>query len=176
MKVPRSIPSKRENITTIELHEFSDASGQGCSAVIYAVVKQGGNTNQGILVSKSRLAKRDLTIPRLELGICHMVANLLANTIKALEQFEIAKTYEWTDSSVCLHWIQGDGAYKQSVTNRLRKITEKGFEWRHVPTLDNPADIGSRCSTSLQRNDKWMVGPPWLSVPGQWPAEIVPQK
>ena len=54
-----------------------------------------------------------------------MVANLLANTIKALEQFEIAKTYEWTDSSVCLHWIQGDGAYKQSVTNRLRKRSQK---------------------------------------------------
>ena len=174
--IPRAIPSKRENITSIELHGFSDASGQGCSAVIYAVVKQERNTKQGILVSKSQLAKRDLTIPRLKLFSCHMVAHLLANTIKALEQFEIAGKYAWTDSSVCLYWIQGDGAYKQFVTNRVRKITEKGFEWRHVPTSDNPADIGSRGSTSVRQNDKWMVGPPWLSVPAQWPLEIVPQR
>ena len=57
-----------------------------------------------------------------------MVAHLLPNTIKALEQFEIAGKYAWTDSSVCLYWIQGDGAYKQFVTNRVRKITEKGFD------------------------------------------------
>ena len=58
----------------------------------------------------------------------------------------------------------------------MRKITEKGFEWRHVPTSDNPADIGSRGSTSLQQNDKWLIGPPWLSLPTQWSPEIVPQK
>ncbi len=148
LTVPRSIPVKREDITAIELHGFSDASGQGCSAVIYAVVKQGDDTKQGILVSKSRLAKRDLTIPRLELVSCHMVANLLANTIKALEQFGVAGKYAWADSTVCLHWIQGDGAYKQFVTKRVKKIKEKMAKitmaklTNSVATKDSPSKVG----------------------------------
>eukprot|EP00794_Sanderia_malayensis_P007616 gene7614-biopygen6137 len=56
---------------------------------------------------------------------------------------------------------------EQFVTNRVRKITEKGFECRHVPTSDAPADIGRRGFPSVQQNEKWMVGPLWLSVPGR---------
>eukprot|EP00794_Sanderia_malayensis_P020984 gene20984-biopygen15490 len=76
VKVPRSIPVTREQITLVELHGFADASILGCCAVVFAVVRQGDNTNQGLLVSKSRLSKKDLTIPRLELVSCHMLSNI----------------------------------------------------------------------------------------------------
>ena len=50
----------------------------------------------------------------------------------------------WLDSTVALHWIRGNGKYKQFVRNRVRKIREKEINWRHVPTKENPADMGSR--------------------------------
>ena len=78
--IPRSTPLKRESLTSVELHRFADASNLGCCAVVYAVVFQEETINQSILVSKTRLSKRGLTIPRLELVACHIVVNLLDNT------------------------------------------------------------------------------------------------
>ena len=171
--IPRCIPQRKEEITSIELHGFSDASVSGCCATVYAVVKQGEEVTQGLLVAKSRLAKRDLTIPRLELVGCHMTSNLLENTAKALAQYPVTAIYAWTDSTVCLHWLQEGVKYKQFVSNRVKKINEKQYTWRYVPTGENPADIGSRGGSNLQENEKWMRGPTWLSTPEWWPTMIV---
>lgn len=173
MAIPRCLTAKKEPITAIELHGFSDASILGCCATVYAVVHQGDAITQGLLVAKSRLAKRDLTIPRLELVSCHMTSNLLDNTAKALTQYPISGIYGWTDSTVCLYWLQEKGKYKQFVGNRIKKISEKGFIWRHVPTKENPADTGSRGGSNLQDNEKWMRGPSWLSEVNKWPEMIV---
>lgn len=171
-KITRSIPLRQSDITAVELHGFADASEQGCSAVVYALVRQGSYVNQQILVAKSRLSKRDLTIPRLELVGSHMLSNLLSNTAKALESLSIVLKQAWTDSTVCLHWIVGMGTYKQFVTNRVRKIKEKGHNWRHVPTSENPADIGSRGFIKLQENEMWKKGPSWLSNLESWPPVV----
>ena len=87
----------------MEFHGFADASNAGCCAVVYAVVAKEETVNQSILVSKTPLSKRDLTIPRLELVACHMVANLLDNILRALERYPVSMICAWTDSSVCLH-------------------------------------------------------------------------
>ena len=86
----------------IYTHGFTDASILGCCAVVYVVTKQGELVSQGLLVSKVRLAKRDLMIPRLELVSCHMVCNLIHNTKKVLSYLPVAGFYAWTDSTVCL--------------------------------------------------------------------------
>ena len=145
----------------MELHGFADASNVGCCAVVYAVVAQEETVNQSILVSKMRLSKRDLKIPRLELIACRMVANLLDKTLRARERYPVSKICIWTDSSVCWHWIRGNGEYKQFVGNRVKKIKEKSFNWRYVPANENPADTGSRGATNI-RDEKWMRGPLWL--------------
>ena len=72
IKVPRCIGRFKEPINTIELHAFADASKDGVSTVLYAVVHQTSGTNQGLLSAKSRLSKKNLTIPRLELVAAHM--------------------------------------------------------------------------------------------------------
>ena len=172
VKIPRSIPLRKSDITGIELHGFADASLNGCAAVIYAIVRQGSDVNQHILVAKSRLSKRDLTIPRLELVSCHMLSNLLLNTAEALEGLNIVCKQAWTDSTVCLYWILGGGAYKQFVTNRVRKIKQHQDNWRYVSTGENPADIGSRGALKLQENAKWKEGPAWLRKQENWPPEI----
>ena len=98
--------------------------------VVYAVTEQQSGINQGIVASKSRLAKKGLTIPRLEL--------------ESLMGFPVRNTFSWLDSTVALYWIKGNGEYKQFVNHRVRKIQEKDYiQWRYVSSAENPADLGS---------------------------------
>ena len=76
LQFQRSIPEYREPIDEIELHSFGDARGSEVSAAVYAVVKQRSGASVGLIAAKSRLAKKNLTIPRLELVSAHMADNL----------------------------------------------------------------------------------------------------
>ena len=80
----------------------------------------------------------------------------------------------WLDSTVALHWIRGASEYKQFVGNRVRKIKEKeSVIWRHVPTQENPADLGSRGGPVNKENVLWWEGPNWLKDPPGWRPDIV---
>ena len=175
VQVPRSLAVFREPITAIELHAFGDTSGAGTAAAVYAVVQQPSGTNQGLLAAKSRLAKKGLTIPRLELVSAHMASNLMANVKDALQDQPIRSVCGWLDSTVALHWIKGGGSiYKQFVANRVSKIREKDYiTWRHVNTDQNPADVGSRGCDGAKLPNLWLKGPEWLASPESWPAEIL---
>eukprot|EP00794_Sanderia_malayensis_P011522 gene11522-biopygen9193 len=145
IEIPRSVTPIKEEVTSIDLHAFGDASGQGVSAAVYAVVNQESSVHQGLLVSKSRLAKKGLTISRLELIAGQMATSLIDNVKQALKGQPIKSCTGWLDSSVALHWVRGQGSYKQFVHNRVKQIQSQDYiTWRHVPTNDNPADIGSR--------------------------------
>ena len=72
-----------------------------------------------------------------------------------------------------LHCLREGVKYKQFVSNRVKKINEKKYTWRYVPTDENPADIGSRGGNNLQANEKWMRRPTWLSTPELRPTMIV---
>lgn len=171
--VPRSIPTFQEDIESIALHAFGDASGKGVAAVVYAVVKQPSGTTQGLVAAKARLAKQGLTIPRLELVSAHMAANLVHNVEQALVGFPVQQTYGWLDSTVALQWIKGGGEHKQFVANRVQKIQSKSnIQWRHVPTHTNPADVGSR-GGEVKQNQLWLNGPEWLNDNRAWPPDIV---
>ena len=173
VEIPRSISEIRESIDSIDLHAFGDSSGFGTAACVYAVITQPSRVSQGLLAAKSRLAKKGLTIPRLELVSGHMAANLLANIRSSLTGLPVRSCYGWLDSSVALHWIKGQGNYKQFVSNRVRQIQEKNFiEWRHVGTVDNPADIGSRGCPGNRIPTRWFRGPEWLSDAENWPLNI----
>ena len=170
---PRSLVGYQETIEEIELHSFGDASGQGVSAVVVAVVRQASGTSQGLVTAKSRLAKKNLTIPRLELVSAHMATNLVNNVREALEGFPVKEVFGWLDSTVALHWIRGGGEFKQFVGNRVRKIQEKDFiQWRHIPTHENPADLGSRGGKVSDSERLWWYGPEWLKTRENWPADI----
>lgn len=127
-----------------------------------------------MIAAKSRLAKKDLTIPRLELVAGHMAANLVDNVRTALQGYPIRSVFGWLDSTVALHWIKGGGTYKQFVANRVRKITDKEFiEWRHVDSDRNPADLGSRGCKAHRLSSVWLPGPQWLLNPDNWPVDLV---
>ena len=101
--VLRPLTPYRIPVSDIELHGFGDASSQGVSAVVYAVVHQADKTTKG-RGSKPRIAKRNLTIPRPELIAGHMAVNLATNVEAALSNYQIV-THCWLDSTVALYWI-----------------------------------------------------------------------
>ena len=73
-----------------------------------------------------------------------MAANLVQNVKQVQQGFPMRSVCGSLDSTVALHWIRGNGKCKQFVRNRVRKIREKEINWRHVPTKENPADMGNR--------------------------------
>jgi hypothetical protein len=172
----RSLATIREPVDAVELHAFGDASGRGVATTVYAVVSQASGVTQGLVAAKSRLAKQCLTIPRLELVFGHMASNAADNVRRALEGFPVTATYCLLDSTVALHWICGGGEYRQFVANRVRKIQEHDIDaWRHVPTADNPADIGRR-GGSVVNCELWWNGPTWLSNRELWLSNLVPKE
>ena len=165
--VPRSIVNHQEEVTEIGI--------QGVGAAVYAVVRQPSGTTQQLVTAKSRLAKRSLTVPRLELVGVHMATNLAVNVRNALPNVPVPSTHAWIDSMVALHWICGNGMYKQFVANRVANIqAHTEVQWRYVPTYDNPADIASRGGT-VSSSELWWTGPEWLQDPSQWPDNPVLQ-
>ena len=174
VEVSRSLARFREPVEGVVLHAFGDTSSSGISSAVYAVIIQASGVSKGLIAAKSRLAKENLTIPRLELVAAHMVANLADNVRTALEGYPITSVYGWSDSTVALHWIKGGGSYKQFVANRVHKISSKDFiEWRHIDTNHNPADIGSRGCNADQLTGMWLSGPEWLPNSEKWPRDIV---
>ena len=172
---PRSLAVHREPITNIELHSFGDASGSGLAACVYAVVQQPSGSNQGLVAARSRLAKPQTTIPRLELLAAHMAVNLVKNVKEAITGFPVNEITCWSDSTVVLYWLQGTETYKQFVANRVTKIqSHEDVVWRYVPSGENPADMGSRGDQSNKR-ELWLNGPKWLQDPDTWPSNIVAQ-
>lgn len=171
---PRSLTPIRESIEGIKLHAFGDASGRGVAAVVHAVVTHSSSESQGLVTAKARLGKQGLTIPRRELVSGHMAVNLITNALDALQGFPVTSLHCWLDSTVALHWIRGNGDYKQFVANRVRKIRDhNNVTWRHVPTKDNPADYASRGGMLTEGNQLWWKGPTWLADPTNWPPDIV---
>jgi hypothetical protein len=89
-----------------------------------------------------------------------MSNNLIHNVRESLTGFPIRDTICWLDSTVALHWIKGNGEYKQFVNHRVRKIQDKNYiEWRYVSSAENPADLGSRGGKVDESSELWLNGP-----------------
>ena len=110
-------------------------------------------------------------MPCLELIAAHMATNLAVNLENTLNDLFNPRDYGRLGSTVALHWILGNGQYKQFVTNRVEKIRQHPkIEWRYVPTHDNPADVASRGGGTT---NLWWNGPEWLTKKEKWPPNPV---
>ena len=83
VSTPRPLAPHHQPTTSVELHTFGDASVNGVSTAVYSVVRQKDRTTQMLVAAKSRLSKKGLTVPRLELVSAHMAKNLVTNVRKA---------------------------------------------------------------------------------------------
>ena len=129
-----------ETVANTEILFFSDASINGACTVAYAVIYHPNKIGQGLITIKSRLAKRNLTIPRLELIAAQMSANLSQNTKNDLNNQIVTNFYARSVSTVVLHWLKDMIEYKLFVSDRVAEIREHSyFEWNYVPTRKQPS-------------------------------------
>jgi hypothetical protein len=99
-----------------------------------------------------------------------MAANLVTNARAAFGNQPVS-LHCWLDSTVALYSINDQGDYRQFVANRVNKIRQHDqITWHHVPTTDNPADVGSR-GGNVVNNELWRNGPSWLSRQSEWPPD-----
>lgn len=166
-----SIPG---NITNVRLHGFCDASNDAYCAIVYAVCTVYEENISRFITSKTKVAPiKKLSIPRLELLSCLLLAELMHGVCRVLKDVVIVdKKLYWSDSSVALAWIKGTGkeAGEIWVKNRASKIRELtksedgSLTWYHVSTKQNPADIGTREESAVKFNENllWREGPSFL--------------
>ena len=95
VEIPRSLTLELEPITSVDLHIFGDARILVYCAVAHAVVSKPSRANQGLVANKSRLSKKDITIPRLDSRAAHMAANLASNIKAALKDLNIRSVIGW---------------------------------------------------------------------------------
>lgn len=171
ISVPRSVVE--QSGARLSLHGFSDASKKALCAVIYVVATYSDRrVSQNLLTSKARVAPKNLSIPRLELVAAQTLAKLSSNVIKALSSWTITETILWTDSTTVLHWLADKGTWSTFVRNRAKLIKELcNATWRHVPTDQNPSDLGMRGTTPTNLDEFWLKGPTWLGDKKEWPQQ-----
>ena len=165
IKIPRSLIKEGKKVKAVQLHIFADASDKACSSVTIAIIEQGSDIVKGLLVSKSRISKRNTSMPRLELVGGQMAANMARNVCKALGKLPISSVTIWMDSMVALFWISNPSKpWKTFVANRVKKIVEIkqeiNIKWKFCPSAENLADLGSRgANIDKVVNGKWFDGP-----------------
>ena len=148
-----------------ELHIFVDSCETSYSCVAYLRSEMGKSNTCTQVAAKTKVSPILWTsIPYLEL----LSAVLGVNLGKMIERaLKIAETTYWSDSLDVLNWIgQPSRGFKPFVAHRIGQIHQDSnpINWRYVPSVQNPADIGARgCSVDeLINNDMWENGPNYL--------------
>ena len=77
------------------------------------------------------------------------------------------RTQYFTDSQDVLAWLRNDkDPQKKYVANRVNEILNRTrlSDWYHIPTLHNPADVGTRpISVAKLKESAWLKGPEFLA-------------
>ncbi|XP_062541377.1 uncharacterized protein LOC134209407 [Armigeres subalbatus] len=186
LTVPRWV-SFSNDLATVELHGFCDASNAAYGACLYLrCITSDGTITARLITAKSRVApledlkrkKKVLSTPRLELSAALLLSHLYE---KVRHSVQITfQPFFWTDSTIVKYWLASPPSRWQIfVANRvseIQHITSSGV-WNHVAGANNPADIISRGMTpaQLKYETLWFEGPLWLRQDrAMWPSCIVP--
>jgi hypothetical protein len=181
LQIPRWLKLHSE-ISSAQIHGFSDASQLAMAAVVYIrVTNQDSSSIVTLVCSKTKVAPlKRLTIPRLELSAAALLAKLVKRVQVTLELQKVP-VFTWTDSSATLAWIKSNPMrWKEFVGNRVSLIQETLPEahWKFISGKQNPADCASRglSASQLIHHPLWWTGPAWLSQPPEfWPSKIPPE-
>ena len=135
-----------DDFKNVFLHGFSDSSKKAYSAVVYLQVESSNGLLSRVITSKTKVAPiKALTIPRLELLACLLLANLMVNVSNTIKDiFSITRKFYWTDSEISLTWIKDSHkewkSWIENRVNQIRDLTDRE-DWYFVPGSSNPADI-----------------------------------
>lgn len=179
LRIPRQI-------TTLyairwELHGFADASTRAYGACVYIrCLDDRGQITTNLLTSKSRISPlKTVSIPRLELCASVLLAYLVQE-VEASMAISFDSKSLYSDSTIVLAWLNtAPHRLKTFVANRVTIIQEitADYKWKHVRSLDNPADVLSRgCRPEeLKANELWWHGPThFRQNETNWPSSDPP--
>lgn len=135
-----------ENIGSLELHGFGDASEKGYGACVYLRTPNAmGSFKTSLIIAKGRVDPlKRVTLPRLELLGALICARLVKFVKEPLGLNNDTLCTYWIDSMVALAWIKGDAMrWKTFVYNRVQEIQSLSSpsSWKHCSGIDNPADV-----------------------------------
>ena len=175
----KSLIKDCKKVKAVHIHQFSDASEIACSTVSIAVIDRDTDKVMGLLTSKCRIAKRNTSMPRLELIGGHMSANMISNLRRALKGLPVVSITSWMVNTSVLYWIINPGKQrKTSVSNRVSKIAkiteEHQIDWKYCPSEMNIADLGTKgASLDKMERGNWYEGPKWLLNESDWSNQPV---
>ena len=161
------------NVTSVQLHHFSDASDHGYGQCSYLrLTDDTGQVHCSFVMGKAWVTPlKPVTIPRLELTAALLSVRVSASLRGELEYDQITEVF-YTDSQVVLGYIKNDARrFHVFVANRVQQIRENSTpdQWKYIETKENPADESSRglSPQDLVNNSRWLSGPPFL-----WEREL----
>ncbi|GFT26194.1 integrase catalytic domain-containing protein [Trichonephila clavipes] len=177
LKIDRYILT--DSYVKLMLLGYADASESAYGAVVNMhCVKEDGTTTTKLIGIKSRVAPiKILFIPCLELSAYFHLAQLVEKVPLSL-QVHLAKVILHTDSTIAIAWINTTAnQLKTFVGNRVSKIQTptENFEWKHIPSAQNPSDIISRGVNheELSSLALWWNGPQHLDIPKQFIETLI---
>ncbi|XP_062704180.1 uncharacterized protein LOC134286566 [Aedes albopictus] len=168
LQIPRWILSA--TAIRVELHGFADSSKQAYGACLYTRMLQSDGTSiMKLICSKSRiLPKQSSQSKPITTSLSELLAAVLLSrlTDKFVGSTKIyfAAVNLWSDSQIVLSWLRkSPGELQLFVSNRVKEVQKltKDYQWNHVYTHSNPADIISRSEQPgvLMRKQLWWNGP-----------------
>ena len=163
-------------IRTAELHHFCDASEKGYGTTSYLrFTNSMGRVHVSFILGKSRVTPlKQITIPRLELTAATLAVKV-DRMLKRELKVDLNDSTFWTDSTSVLGYISNQTKrYHTFVANRVPVIKDLSQEkqWRHVSSMDNPADDASRGLhvEDFLKTSRWITGPKYLEKEKEyWP-------
>ena len=89
------------------------------------------------------------------------------NSVKtAMENdVQIDSIYYWTDSKVCLSWINSEKSFNVFVNNRVQEMLSNKLSWYYCERENNPSDLLTKMGfplSQLKENKKSWEGPNFL--------------
>ena len=167
-----------EKILQMELHGFCDSSEVAYAGVVYAKIVTNNGIQVKLLSGKSKVAPlKKVSIPRLELLSCLLLAKLMISVKNAVEvEVVVERCIFWSDAEIALHWIKNTKKeWKPWVENRVNEIRDRTScnDWRQVPGDLNPADLATREGVLEDiMSERWLKGPKFLLNEEQcWPVQ-----
>ncbi|UYV74955.1 hypothetical protein LAZ67_12001892 [Cordylochernes scorpioides] len=167
VQIPRWI--RLHELSTYEIHGFSDASQRAYAAMVYIKIIHNSSIHDVyLLAAKTREATlKTTTTQRMELCASLVLAQLTRLVCTAMS-LNINKVTLRTDSTIVLSWLASEHSrWKPYVYNRVNDIQDIiPCRWMHVKGEDNSADLASRRLSLDQLLDLelWWHGPPWLKT------------
>jgi hypothetical protein len=158
-----------------QLHTFVDASARALACVSYLRVQShvDGLVQTFFLFAKTKLARPNTTIPKLEL-FAAILGTRAVEYIRAQLPLTFAQEIIWSDSKCVLHWIQSNKilpTFTQRCVDQIRNVPDITF--CYVPSGHNPADLPTKgIEFSQLEISNWWTAPIWLQTE-QWPAPHV---